>query len=87
MAGLLMSTSLPAACQRSAHASTARRLASYFEGLPFEVVLVDAIPSDASGKRRAVVVERSAPASSRSKGSGGCDFDYGEAASFTGASG
>jgi phenylacetate-CoA ligase len=37
---------------------TARRLASYFGGLPFRVALVDAIPCDPSGKRRAVVVER-----------------------------
>ncbi|HZU81747.1 MAG TPA: hypothetical protein VE987_02470 [Polyangiaceae bacterium] len=37
---------------------TARRLASYLRGLPFRVVLVHAIPSDPSGKRRAVVVER-----------------------------
>jgi phenylacetate-CoA ligase len=37
---------------------TARRLASYFRGLPFRVTLVDAIPSDPSGKRRVVMVER-----------------------------
>jgi phenylacetate-CoA ligase len=37
--------------------ATAQRLASYFEGLPFRVVLVDAITPDPSGKRRAVIVE------------------------------
>jgi phenylacetate-CoA ligase len=42
----------------AAFAETSRRLASYFPGLPFRVVLVDAIPSDPSGKRRAVVVEQ-----------------------------
>lgn len=38
---------------------TARRLASYFVGLPFHIELVDAIPPDPSGKRRVVMVERS----------------------------
>ncbi len=38
-------------------APTARRLSTYFQGLPFTVVLVEQIPPDASGKRRPVVVE------------------------------
>jgi phenylacetate-CoA ligase len=38
--------------------ATAKRLASYFRGLPFRVMLVGAIACDASGKRRPVVVER-----------------------------
>jgi phenylacetate-CoA ligase len=42
----------------SAFAPTAQRLTSYFGGLPFDVVLVDAIAADASGKRRHVIVER-----------------------------
>jgi phenylacetate-CoA ligase len=42
----------------AAFAETSRRLASYFPGVPFRVVVVDAIASDASGKRRAVIVER-----------------------------
>jgi phenylacetate-CoA ligase len=37
---------------------TARRLASYFPGLPFRVAIVDSIATDPSGKRRVVVVER-----------------------------
>jgi phenylacetate-CoA ligase len=41
----------------SAFAPTARRLTSYFGGLPFAVVIVDAIEADASGKRRHVIVE------------------------------
>jgi phenylacetate-CoA ligase len=36
---------------------TAQRLAAYFEGLPFEIMLVDEIPADPSGKWRAVVAE------------------------------
>jgi phenylacetate-coenzyme A ligase PaaK-like adenylate-forming protein len=39
-------------------APTERRLADYFQGLPFRVVLVDEIPPDRSGKRHPVVVER-----------------------------
>jgi phenylacetate-CoA ligase len=46
------------AWSRARFAETARRLASYFPGLSFRVVLVGAIERDASGKRRAVVVER-----------------------------
>jgi phenylacetate-CoA ligase len=42
----------------SAFAPTARRLRSYFGGLPFEVVLVDAIAAGPSGKRRHVIIER-----------------------------
>jgi phenylacetate-CoA ligase len=41
----------------SAFAPTARRLTAYFGGLPFDVVLVDAIEADASGRRRHVIVE------------------------------
>jgi len=43
---------------KDAFAATAERLAKYFGGLPFEVVLVSAIEADASGKRRHVIVER-----------------------------
>jgi phenylacetate-CoA ligase len=43
--------------QEEKFAPTARRLSTYFGGLPFTVVLVDQIPPDASGKRRPVVVE------------------------------
>ena len=43
---------------KDAFAATAERLARYFGGLPFEVVLVSAIEADASGKRRHVIVER-----------------------------
>jgi phenylacetate-CoA ligase len=39
-------------------AAVARRLAAYFEGLPFHVVRVDQISADPSGKRRPIVVER-----------------------------
>jgi phenylacetate-CoA ligase len=39
-------------------AAIERRLADYFKGLPFRVVLVDTIPPDRSGKRRPVIVER-----------------------------
>jgi phenylacetate-CoA ligase len=46
-----------AAWSEATFGPTARRLASYFGGLPFRVALVSAIPSDPSGKRRAVVVE------------------------------
>jgi phenylacetate-CoA ligase len=46
------------AWSRARFAETARRLAAYFPGLSFRVVLVGAIERDASGKRRAVVVER-----------------------------
>jgi hypothetical protein len=35
----------------------ARRLAGYFEGVPFRVTPCDEIPASASGKRRPVVVE------------------------------
>ena len=66
---------------------TAHRLASYLRGLPFEIVVVDSIPSDPSGKRRAVVVERSDVARPRPRGNDGRDFEFGEAASFSGGSG
>jgi phenylacetate-CoA ligase len=46
------------AWSRARFAETARRLSSYLPGRPFRVVVVDAIERDASGKRRAVVVER-----------------------------
>jgi phenylacetate-CoA ligase len=45
------------AWSESAFAPTARRLTSYFGGLPFDVVVVDAIEADAAGKRRHVLVE------------------------------
>ena len=67
---------------------TARRLASYFQGLPFEIALVDSIPSDPSGKRRAVVVERSDTGRPGPRGGDGREFEFfGEAASFSGGSG
>jgi phenylacetate-CoA ligase len=44
---------------KAAFAATSERLANYFGGLPFEVVLVATIAADASGKRRHVIVERS----------------------------
>lgn len=45
------------AWSESRFAASRQRLASYFEGLPFEVKVVDAIARDPSGKQRSVVVE------------------------------